>query len=114
MFRYAVIASTVLLTLSSVQAEPYSSTLSSEEQERHEFFDVQQGDFPSGRLSGSTGTYGTSRAGVPVIVQPANPYIGILPNSLNDKPVLMTTPRRVSGKAAGFRPLPFPIRKRPG
>jgi hypothetical protein len=92
MLRYALIASTVLLAVSSVQAEPYSSTLTAEEQERHEFYDVQQGDFPSGRTSAATSTPGTSIRGVPVIVRPANPYIGVLPNSLNDRPVLMTTP----------------------
>lgn len=92
MFRYALIASTVLLAVSSAQAEPYSSTLTSEEQERHEFFDVQQGDYPSGRSAGSTTLYQATKQGVPIIVQPTNPYIGVLPNSLNDKPVLMTTP----------------------
>ncbi len=91
MFRYALITSTVLLAVSSAQAEPYASTLSPEEQERHEFFDVQRGDFPSGRAAGSVSTYGTSRGGVPVIVRP-NPYVGVLPNSLNDRSVLMTTP----------------------
>ncbi|MEP9369969.1 hypothetical protein [Xanthobacter sp. VNH20] len=92
MFRYALIASTVLLAMSSARAEPYSSTLNPEEQERHEFFDVQQGDYPSGRATGSTSSYRTSKQGVPIIVQPTNPYIGVLPNNLNDKPVLMTTP----------------------
>lgn len=92
MLRYALIASTVLLAVSSVQAEPYSSTLTAEEQERHEFYDVQQGDFPSGRTPAATSAPGASIRGVPVIVRPANPYIGVLPNSLNDRPVLMTTP----------------------
>jgi len=92
MFRYVLIASTVLLAVSGAQAEPYTSTLSPEEQERHEFFDVQQGDFPSGRDAVSESTYGTSKRGVPRIVRPANPYVGVLPSWLNDRPVLMTTP----------------------
>lgn len=92
MFRYVLIASATLLAVSSAQAEPYSSTLNPEEQERHEFIDAQQNNYPSGRATGPAVAPQAARQGTPIIVQSTNPYIGVLPSSLNDRPVLTTTP----------------------
>ena len=50
---YVVALSFILLPLTAF-AEPYPSTLGVEEQERHEFLDVQQESYPGGRLSGTT------------------------------------------------------------
>ncbi|MFG1244985.1 hypothetical protein [Xanthobacter versatilis] len=50
MKRYAIILSFVLFPFAAL-AETYPSTLSVEEQERHEFYDVQQESYPGGRVS---------------------------------------------------------------
>lgn len=48
MKRYVIALGFALLPVVA-SAEPYSSTLSAEEQERHEFFDGQKNNYPSGR-----------------------------------------------------------------
>jgi len=50
MTRCAIILGFVLFPLAA-SAAPYPSTLSAEEQERHEFYDVQQESYPGGRVS---------------------------------------------------------------
>ena len=92
MYRYALILSVVALSVSSANSEPYPSTLTTEEQERHEFIDVQKGNFPSGRAPQTANTSRSAKQGTPIIVQSTNPMIGVLPPSVNDRPVLMTTP----------------------
>ncbi len=52
MKAYVVALGFIVLPLAAL-AEPYPSTLGVEEQERHEFFDVQQESYPGGRLSGT-------------------------------------------------------------
>lgn len=52
MKRYIVALSFTLLPVMAV-AEPYPSTLTVEEQERHEFIDAQKNSYPSGRDEGA-------------------------------------------------------------
>ncbi len=89
MFRYALIASAVLISFAA-KAEPYSSTLSVEEQERHEFVDTQQGDFPSGKISVG-GTPSALRTG-PGLSTTGTTFVPSPSPWLNDRPVL-DTPR---------------------
>ena len=55
MKRYVIALGFALLPVVA-SAEPYSSTLSAEEQERHEFIDAQQGNYPSGKAEGAATT----------------------------------------------------------
>lgn len=88
MFRYALISSAVLLSFGA-KTEPYSSTLSVEEQERHEFIDTQQGDFPSGKISSGT-TSSAVRTG-PGLGVTGTTFVPSPSPWLNDRPVLDTT-----------------------
>lgn len=92
MYRSVMIASALLLTVSGVKADTYPTTLLLEEQERHEFIDVQQGNYPGGRNASTPRASLSAKGGVPIIVESTNPYIGVLPNAINDRPVLMTRP----------------------
>ncbi|MFG1316153.1 hypothetical protein [Xanthobacter autotrophicus] len=46
--KHYVLTLAMILAPLTATAEPYPSTLSVEEQERHEFFDVQKENYPSG------------------------------------------------------------------
>lgn len=46
--RYTLLLAALIFPVAA-QAEPYPSTLGATEQERHEFFDVQKENYPSGR-----------------------------------------------------------------
>ncbi|MFG1478699.1 hypothetical protein V5F53_08520 [Xanthobacter sp. V4C-4] len=54
MTRYIFILGFSLLPFMA-SAEPYAPTLSAEEQERHEFADVQKDNYPSGRIEDPSG-----------------------------------------------------------
>lgn len=47
--KHMLIALGIVLLPTLAAAEPYASTLTVEEQERHDFMDVQQNAYPSGK-----------------------------------------------------------------
>ncbi|MFG1432877.1 hypothetical protein V5F44_11540 [Xanthobacter sp. V2C-8] len=53
MKRYIIALGFVLLPVVA-SAEPYSPTLSAEEQERHEFIDAQKNNYPSGKAESAS------------------------------------------------------------
>lgn len=89
-----LLASALVAFSFAANADPYPSTLSSNEKERHEFYDVQRENYPSGPMQSLSDpeTTGSISSRSPVPYRSSNPMIQAIPSWVNDKPVTYTTP----------------------